>query len=517
MRRALSRLSSETFDLLIVGGGASGAFTARDASLRGLKVALVEARDFAGATSAHNSKLAHGGLRYLRTMDFRLVRESLVERGNLLRMAPHLVRPLPFLLPVTGGLTERMYLGAGLTLYDLMAGGDMPRHRWLKNPDEKVLADFNGAFEYHDAQMYAPERIALECLVDADAHGAAIANYCKAEKLLQRNGRVEGISVRDAITGDAFDIRANVTLVAAGPWADLFLAAASGKPATHRLVRSKGIHILVPSFSEKALTIEAGGGHFFVMPWRGHSLVGTTDTPFAGDPATLGVSEADIAGLIGTVNQYLPQAHLARDAVEFFYAGLRPLVADGSADTYGVSRKSELVDHAGEGLDGVFSALGGKWTTSRALAQSVTDAVVKKLGAKASPCVTAKTPLPGGRFEDFASLAAGIEKTWPGISMRHLIHMFGARLPLLLKNTKVADLAALGPSGDTMAQVDFAVREEMALSLEDVVMRRTSLGQFGPPPNLNLVAARMAALLGWNAAKTQSEIESLAPLYRTVN
>ncbi len=516
MRRDLSRLSSETFDLLIVGGGASGAFTARDASLRGLKVALVEGQDFAGATSAHNSKLAHGGLRYLRTMDFRLVRESLVERGNLLRMAPHLVRPLPFLLPVNGGFTERVYLGAGLTLYDLMAGGDMPRHRWLKNPGEAVLEDFNGAFEYHDAQMYAPERIALECLVDADTNGAAIANYVRAEKLLQRNGRVEGVSARDTITGDVFDIPAKVSLVAAGPWADLFLAAASGKPAAHKLVRSNGIHILVPSFSDKALTIEAGAGHFFVMPWRGYSLVGTTDTPFTGDPASLSVSEADIAGLIGTVNQYLPQAHLARDAVAFFYAGLRPLVADGSANTYGVSRKSELVDHAGEGLDGVFSVLGGKWTTSRALAQSVTDAVVKKLAVKAGPCVT-RAPLPGGRFEDFASLAAGIEKTWPGIGMRHLIHMFGARLPLLLKNARVADLAALGPSGDTMAQVDFAVAHEMALTLEDVVMRRTSLGQFGPPPNLDLVAARMAQMLGWDAARTQSEIESLAPLYHTAN
>ncbi len=345
MQRALHRLSSETFDLLIIGGGATGCFTARDAALRGLTVALVEARDFAGATSAHNSKLAHGGLRYLRNFEFALVRESLRERRNLMRMAPHLVRPLPFVLPLyRAGLGERAKLAAGLTLYDLLSydrnrledpSQRLPGHRWLNAKSartrEPVLAGdgFEGAFMYHDAQMYMPERIALENLLEADAHGAVIANYVAAETLLRRGGKVEGCAVTDKMSGARFDIRARTVLVAAGPWADLFLEQATGETAAHKLIRSKGIHLLVPQISHAALALEAGNGHLFALPWRGHTLLATTDTPFRGDPDTVAVRESDIEGFLATFRKYLPAADLARGKVAFFYAGLRPLVRDG--------------------------------------------------------------------------------------------------------------------------------------------------------------------------------------------
>jgi len=532
VQRALTRLSNEKFDLLIIGGGATGCFTARDAAMRGLKVALVEARDFAAATSAHNSKLAHGGLRYLRNLEIGLVRESLRERRNLQRIAPHLLRPLPFLVPVYNGIGERLTLSAGLTLYDVLsydrnrgteAAQKMPGHFFLSRGPalarEPVLEGpgFSGAFEYHDAQMYAPERIALECLVDADGHGAAIANHLAADRLLMQGKRVIGCSVRDAMMGAVFDIRAKLTLVAAGPWADLFLEHATGKPAQHKLLRSKGIHLLMPEVSHSALTVEAGSGHFFVLPWRGHTLLGTTDTEFRGDPVTVAVSESDIGDFLTLVNRYLPAAKLTRQQVQFFYAGLRPLVDDGTGETYNASRRSELVDHGhDDGVDGLFSALGGKWTTSRDLAETITDAVVKKLGVTAGDCITATTPLPGGRFEEFETLVAGFEKTWPGISViRHLSHMFGARLPQMLEGAKVSDLAGLGGSGDTLAQVTFAVRHEMALSLEDVVMRRTCLGQFGPLDHLAKIADVMAGLLGWDEARKTREIASLAPLYQT--
>ena len=540
MQRALSRLSSETFDVLIVGGGATGCFTARDAAMRGLSVALIEARDFASATSAHNSKLAHGGLRYLRNLEFSLVRESLRERRSLMRIAPHLVRPLPFLLPLYhAGLGERLKLSAGLRLYDLLSfdrnrledpAQHLPGHRWIKRTDaltrEPVLAGdgFQGAFEYHDAQMYMPERIALECLIDADAQGAAIANYVCADRLLLRDGRVEGAAAHDVMTGVSFDIRARTVLVAAGPWADLFLEQATGQQAAHKLIRSKGIHLLVPQISTAALTIEAGNSHLFALPWRGHTLLATTDTPFSGDPASASVTEADVEGLLGTFRKYLPAAHLTTDKVEFFYAGLRPLVSDGSPkksekSSYNVSRRSELVDHGRkENLDGVFSALGGKWTTSRALAQTITDALVKKLDRKAKSCATATTPLPGGRFDRFDAMVRGYQKTWPGISsLRNMAHMLGGRLPAALRNAKLTDLMALGESGDTLAQVRFALDEEMALTLEDMVMRRTALGQFGPPnaAALEKTASLMAAHLGWSEDKKEREIASLAPLYRT--
>jgi glycerol-3-phosphate dehydrogenase len=527
MQRALTRLSSEHFDCLIVGGGATGCFTARDAARRGLSVALVEANDFASATSAHSSRLAHGGLRYLRNLEIGLVRESLRERGTLLKIAPHLVRPLPFLLPVAG-LGERLKLAAGLTLYDLLAGRQLPSHRWLKRDAalerEPVLADgksparLRGAFEYHDAQMYSPERIALENLIDADVHGAAIANHLACEGLLMRSGKVEGASVRDTLSGETFDIRARTVVVAAGPWADLFLEKVTGRASAHKLVRSKGIHLLVPLVSRSALAIEAGNGHLFALPWRGHTLLATTDTPFTGDPATVAVEESDIDALLGQFNKYLPAAALTRGHVQAFYAGLRPLVADGKdAGTYNLSRRAQLVDHAGEGLGGVFSALGGKWTTSRALAQTVTDALAARLGKKTQRCTTAAVPLPGGRFDDFDLMLRGFNKTWPGISaLRPMAHMLGARLPEALKGARLADLIPFNESGDTPAQVAFSLRHEMALTLEDMVMRRTSVGQFGPPAQavLENIAARMAAHLGWDAARQAHEIAALAPIYR---
>ncbi len=279
---------------------------------------------------------------------------------------------------------------------------------------------------------------------------------------------------------------------------------------------------MVPELSKSALTIEAGSGHLFALPWRGHTLLATTDTEFTGDPATVAVTESDIDGFLATFRKYLPAAALPRESVEFFYAGLRPLVSDGGpknhGDSYNVSRRAELVDHGKEGsLDGLFSALGGKYTTSRDLAEKVTDALVKKLDRKARACTTARTALPGGRFDRFDDMVRGYQKTWPGISaMRHLAHMLGARLPQALKGARLTDLVPLNQSGDTPAQIAFALTQEMALTLEDVVMRRTGLGQFGPPaPHvLEKVAGQMAAHLGWDENKIANEIASLDRLYR---
>jgi glycerol-3-phosphate dehydrogenase len=482
MRRALDRLSHETFDVLIVGGGITGICVARDAARRGLKVALVERGDFAAATSAHNSKLIHGGLRYLRNFELGLVRESLRERRIWQRIAPHLVHPLPFLVPLFGaGAKARATLAAGLTLYDILSFDRgwlddpkqrLPGHSWLSAADAKAREpildrpDLDGAFLYYDAQMSSPERLALDCLIDADVNGAAVANYVEAAHLLLRDGCVEGANVRDTTGNASFDVRAKTTLVAAGPWADIFLAHAIDKPPSHKLLRSKGIHVLVPSLTQQfALTMATEHGHFFVLPWRGHTLLGTTDTAFTGNPDKVGVGEHDIADFFAFINSHLPNARLTRDKVEFFYAGLRPLVDDGSGDTYGASRRAELVDHGKDDrLDGLFSAIGGKWTTSRHLAQQVVDRLVEKLGIQARKCDTAT-----------------------------------ARLP-----DKTADVAG-------------AVRDEMALTLEDVVMRRTGIGAFGPPPaeTLDDVSRQMAAALGWSEEKRAVEIASLAHLYRT--
>jgi len=531
MRRALDRLANETFDLLIIGGGVTGACVARDAAMRGIKVGLVEKGDFAGATSAHNSKLVHGGLRYLRNFELGLVRESLKERRIWQRIAPHLVHPLPFLVPIYGGgFRARATLSAGLTLYDLLSfdkgwlddpDQKLPNHSWLGRREaldtEPVLdgPGLTGAFQYYDAQMYAPERLALECLIEADGDGAAIANYCEAVTLLNRDGRIEGCTVRDGESGTAFDVRAKLTLVAAGPWADLFLTAALGRPATHKLLRSKGIHVLVP-----AMTRAADGGHFFVLPWHGHTLLGTTDTEFRQDPDALGVSEDDIATFFAFINKYLPGAKLKRGSVENFYAGLRPLVDDGSGNTYGASRRAELVDHATEGLDGLFSAIGGKWTTSRDLAQGAVDQVAEKLSLNTDACETGELPTAGGdvgRFGDF--LKAQRAEHGDLASIEHLAHMYGTRLPDMLEaaNNRPELRSPLGAAGDIGAQVLFAVREEMALHLSDAVMRRTCIGQIGrPSPQALDTASRiMAAELGWSEERRTLEIGTLDHGYIT--
>ena len=537
MKRNLRRLADETFDLLIVGGGITGACVARDASLRGLKVALIERDDFANATSAHNSKLVHGGLRYLRNFELKLVRESLKERRIWQRIAPHLVHPLPFLIPLyDGGLRGRATLSAGLTLYDLLSYD----RTWLEDPDQRLAGHswlgasdalaqepvlerpgLTGAFAYYDAQMYSPERLALECLIDADAHGAALANYVEAKALITRRNRLEGVSAIDKLGDARLDIRAEVTLVATGPWSDIFLATVLGRPASHKILRSKGIHLLVPSITrERALTMATASGHFFVLPWRDHTLLGTTDTEFTGNPDSLSVSERDIDDFLGLINKHLPTAKLAREDVAYFYAGLRPLVDDGSGGTYSASRRSELIDHGrDDGMNGLFSAIGGKWTTSRDLAEKIVDAIAARLGGSKRPCVTATLRLPGARFERLREFSAQQQILHRGAASAHLVHMYGARLTrLFAESANRPDLLeALGVHGDIAGQVVFAAREEMAVKLSDVILRRTGIGQFGPPlrPVLETAARLMGTELGWGEERRQKEIESLAPWFET--
>ncbi|HEY1630881.1 MAG TPA: glycerol-3-phosphate dehydrogenase/oxidase [Rhizomicrobium sp.] len=533
MQRDLLRLANEPFDLLIIGGGVTGACVARDAARRGMKVALVEKGDFASATSAHNSKLIHGGLRYLRNFELGLVRESLRERRIWQRIAPHLVQPLPFLVPLyKAGFQARATLSAGLTLYDVLSYD----RGWLDDPDERLpgheflardraIAEepmldapgFEGTFRYYDAQMYAPERLALENILDATLHGAAAANYVAAERLLIRNGRIEGAVVREQFGGGEIAIQAKLTLLAAGPWADLFLNQALGKPTAHKLLRSKGIHLLVPPMTRKdALTVAAGGGHFFVLPWRGYSLLGTTDTAFHGAPDDVGVNEKDIDDFLGFINGHLPSAHLKRGDVKHFYAGLRPLVDDGTGDTYDASRRAELIDHGkDDGVAGLFSAIGGKWTTSRDLAETVTDTLAVQLGRRLGASTTATAPMPGGNIQRRRQFFADQARAYPGLATEHLARLYGTRLRFVIEAAHNR-LEPIGTTGDIAAQVLFAVREEMAMTLSDVVLRRTGIGQLGDPGTaaLEATATLMADELGWDAARKAREIDTTSRSFR---
>ena len=330
-----------------------------------------------------------------------------------------------------------------------------------------------------------------------------------------------GCVAREVFTGASFDIRAKETLVATGPWTDLFMDRALGRPGSHKLLRSKGIHVIVPArMRECALTMAAGKGHFFVLPWRGHTLLGTTDTAFAGSPDDVGVSARDIAEFFSFINRHWPAAQLRLEDVEYFYAGLRPLVDDGSKDTYGASRRAAILDHGkSEGVAGLMSVIGGKWTTSRDVAQRSVDIIAKKIGRRFAPCSTASKRLPGGAIGRFLDFEHAQQSGYPQIrSVAHLARLYGARLPLMLEPVRDRPELAeeLGTTGDIAAQIIHAVRQEMAVTLCDLVMRRTGIGQLGLPRRdvLDAASRLMGTELGWDKARCALEVEALLPLFR---
>jgi glycerol-3-phosphate dehydrogenase len=544
-------MASRRHDLLIIGGGICGASVAWDAALRGLDVALVEMGDFNHGTSSASSKLVHGGLRYLANGEFRLVRESLKERRIWERIAPHMVDPLPFLVPIYGGTKAGWIMRIGLTLYDILSldrtwmkdpAKRLPRHRWLK-PDEALKRapsltreNLAGALLYYDCQMYSPERLGLECILGAEAQGASIANYAKVTGFLKDDNRINGAVVEDTLTGKAYEVKATTTINASGPWADFVLDKAQDGKSTKHLLRSKGIHILTQEINgSTALALQAGGDHLFVLPWRGKTIIGTTDTAFRGKPDDVCVTESDIDEVIGKLSIALPNAHITRQDVLHTYAGLRPLIdTDGdptnndTQETYSASRKAEVVDHqVNDGLEGLISALGGKWTTSRHIAKRVVDTALKKdpvAAAKAAPVSTATTPTwcgDTGIYSDFVKRAIAASPGWDQDIIEHLAKLYGSRYDEVTKLAAETNLRAnLTPNEPTIeAEVLYAVRNEMALTLSDVLLRRTELGTIGAPSQAALarMADLMASELGWSDAETSRQIDMALKRFQVEN
>lgn len=513
MKRDLEKMASRTHDLLIIGGGICGSSVAWDASLRGLDVALVEMGDFNHGTSSASSKLVHGGLRYLANFEFRLVRESLKERRIWERIAPHMVDPLPFLVPIYGGSNAGRVMRIGLTLYDMLSldrtwlkdpAKRLPRHRWLtadealKRVPSLTAENLAGALVYYDCQMYSPERLGLECVLGAEARGADIANYAKVIDFLKNGDTVKGAVVEDTLTGKTWEIKATTTINASGPWADFVLGKAQDGKNTKHLLRSKGIHIITHELTAStALALQAGGDHLFVLPWRGKTIIGTTDVAFHGKPDDVCVTESDIDEIIGKLNIALPNAHIKREDVLHSYAGLRPLIDTDSdptnnetQETYSASRKAEVVDHAlNDGTKGLISALGGKWTTSRHIAARVVDTALSKdagATAKAAKVATATTPTwcgDTGIYSDFVKKAVAASPGWDQDIIEHLAKLYGSRYAEVTTLAAETNLRAnLDPNEPTIeAEVLYAVRNEMALTLTDVLFRRTELGTIGAP------------------------------------
>ena len=491
---------SGVFDLVIVGGGVVGAGIARDAALRGLRTALVDRADFGGATTAGSTRLIHGGLRYLETFDLRLVRLDLRERETLLRIASHLVQPLPFLLPFyEGGGYSRTTLRAGLLLYDVLSWDkSLPRHRFLDAAETIGLEPalrrngLQGAAMYHDAQISSPERLALENLLDAADHGAVVRNYVEVTGATERAGRISGVRVADSRTGERGAIEARVVVNASGPWFDA-VASRLTPSAGSRVRTTKGIHIACEPLTRHALLLRSrrDARAFFAMSWMGLGWIGTTDTDYHGDPAAARAQPDEIRYLLESAADYLPLVRTVR--CHWSCAGIRALVRRGGPES-----RSSRMHRILEGPTGLVSIIGGKITGYRAIAEQVTDRVCSELGVRAR-ATTALEPLPGAR-------------TRPS-SVDHLSAIYGGRADAVreIARGEAALAERLAPQyPDIAAQVVHAVRHERCLRVEDFMLRRSFLG-FRPDRGrsaADAVSRLMQIELGWSEDERRRELDA---------
>jgi len=509
--QSLQRLRQETFDVLILGGGINGAGIARDLALRArrkghqLRIGLIEQRQFGSGTSGRNSQLLHGGLRYLENLEFGLVREALHERATLRGIAPHLVDPLPFLIPFYGWF-ERRYYGTGLWLYDLLAGSrNIARRRYLSREDlaqaepRLDMSGLHSAAIYHDCRVNAA-RFLLENIFDAARDGAAIANYTRADKHEQSNGG-HAVEARDMLSGDFFRVRAMKLVDARGPWDD---------GGSLRLVR--GSHIILPRVNASPNAIAhfaADGRIIFIIPWgpgERLSLVGTTDVDHAGGPDDVRITADEVRYLQGIVAGLFPAA--AGQEPISTYSSLRPLLKTSGSAT-AASRGHRIWNDD----EGVLRIAGGKYTTYRAMSDEATSLVVQEIAPELTDrCATGETPLGGNTGEALEELTAqtpalaarhGLEAT----EVKQLVRAYGVQTPRVLE--LMPPRPEDGLSRIECAIIAFAARHEMAQRLPDVLYVSTYWGyqRHWEPEDLARVARRLGCHLGWDEARVAQEAE----------
>jgi glycerol-3-phosphate dehydrogenase len=521
---ALARMAAEVFDVVVVGGGVTGAGTALDAATRGLSVALVEATDFAAGTSSRSSKLIHGGLRYLEQLNFTLVREALKERGLLLtRLAPHLVRPVSFLYPLRHRYWERFYVGAGVLLYDTMGGAKaLPRHRHLSRRAALRLAPglrpdaLVGAVRYWDGQV-DDARHTLITARTAARYGAVLATSVRATGFLRDGELVTGVRVRDLESGGDLEVRGRQVVSATGVWTDELTAQVGG--GQYRVRMSKGIHFTVPADrirSGTGLILRTEKSVLFVIPWGRHWIVGTTDTDWELDRAEPAATQADVDYLLDHVNRVLADP-LGPGDVESVYVGLRPLLAAGSASTAQLSREHAVFRPA----PGLVAVAGGKYTTYRVMAKDAVDEVAKGLQAETGQpvpaSVTAETPLLGADGYQAAwnrRTRTAADTSLDVAQVERLLHRHGAAvdevLSLVAERPELAEPLS-GAEEYLAAEAVYAASHEGALHLDDVLVRRTRIAIEAPDRGLaaaNPVSRHLAAVLGWTEDQRLREVET---------
>lgn len=521
-------MAAQPVDVLVIGGGIVGAAVARDAALRGFRTALIDRGDFAGGTSSRSSRLVHGGLRYLETGDFRLVFEASRERRILMTIAPHLVRPLPFIMPIyAGSRVSPLKLRAGMWLYDgLSLFRNVQRHRWLA-PREVLRADpglrqkgLRGAALYHDAQT-DDARLVLATARSAARAGALVANYTEVTSLLKSDGLVRGAVVRDVLDGDVHSIRALTVVNATGPWVDA-MRQLDEPDATPLLRLTKGVHVAVPRTrltSPSAVTMLSpiDGRVMFVLPWGEVAYVGTTDTDYQGPLDDVRATGEDVVYLLRSANSYFPEARLTPTDVISTWAALRSLVAPKTERrSVAVSREHRIV----ESLAGLVSVAGGKLTTHRAMASGVVDVVAARLrridGRPVPPRArTELQVLPGGEAADLEVLVDSLlVRDIKEPVARHLVASYGSEAAAVanqVEKNRVLGRPLIEGRPEIRAEVSHAVEREMAVRLVDVMMRRLHLFHLAPAASVKIAAAvarKMRELLKWSAEREAAELHA---------
>jgi glycerol-3-phosphate dehydrogenase len=525
--------TEQEYDIIVIGGGITGAAVAYDAASRGLSVALVEKDDFGSKTSSATSKLIHGGLRYLANFELSLVRESLKERRILENIAPNFVYPIANMIVFNSPAMkkQRHLLKIGMILYDILSfdkkftwdkSKKLPSHKSFSRKQtvkkEPVLdsRELGGSLVYYDCASLSPERLTLAFIKSAAAKGADTANYMEVTGFLVNNGRIEGVNLLDKISSRTTSIKGRLTINCAGPWADRVLSLTGTEEHKEVLRRSEGIHIITKKILNQYLVTSStpSGKHIFIIPWRGYSLIGTTDKEYIGSPDDWKIRKESVLELIDDVNaSFGENIKISYDDVLYCYGGLRPLVEDQTEDVYESSRKYEIYDNRADGFDGLITVEGGKYTTSRNLAENVMKIACTKLGIANGKIGTDKDYLFGSEIEDidaFVNFCKTKYSNLPANTVDYLARVYGTEIDDLLaltdKNRSLAE--PLTKEGEIAAQVVYAVEHEMAFRLNDILFRRTGLGTLGHPGKeaLGRIADIAGDHLGWNSSKRNEEI-----------
>lgn len=522
----------KAFDVIIIGGGITGAAVAYAAAGRGLQTALFEKADFGGATSAATSKLIHGGLRYLANMEFKLVRESLQERRILGNIAPNFVYPIPFLFPGYKAWKGNMWkMAAGMFLYDILSFDKkntwdpekkLPNHstlgykKTLETEPNLLTEKLRNSVMFYDYQSIFPERLTLAFIRSAADYGAEVSNYAEVIDFSYKNAdRVDGVIVHDKISDEKLTVKAPLIINCGGTWADKILElAAKNKDIQHEVKRSEGIHVITDKIAgDHVVSLQKHDGtHMMIMPWRGHSIIGTTDKEYHGSPDEYKVTRQSTEEVIADVNRYYGKK-ISFANVKHVYGGLRPLVDDQTEGSYKSSRKYEVYDNQHDGLAGLITVEGGKYTTSRNLAQTVIELAAKKLNKSIDSAVSHTLYLTGSEIRNMREFMKKQHLHYTDFSketVEYVSRNYGTlnKEIFRLARENKAYAQVMSHDGELAAEIAYGIEHESAKTLKDILVRRTGIGTLGHPGKERLeITARMAGrLLNWSEEKMQDEL-----------